>query len=152
MLLMMVSPVMTARAEESKWREKTPAQLQEWFQSREELKLGGPWEVLGKADEVKERALKQPRHYHQTQIFKLTDGHQLELNYLRIGSPMGDGFFFLRQYGVWKVDDTGLLRVEVWKSKMVVPDTKYEKIHSREPKDRGDVPEKMYEMKDGAVG
>ncbi|RYD26747.1 MAG: hypothetical protein EOP87_22265 [Verrucomicrobiaceae bacterium] len=152
LLVMLTSQVVTTHAVEFRWREKTPAQIQEWFQSREELKLGGPESALGKADEVKERALKQPRHFHQTRIYKLADGNQLELNHLRIGSPMGDGFLFLRQYGVWKVDATGLLRSPVWKSPMVVPDMKPVRIQFRESKSKGDVPEKMYEIKDGAVG
>jgi len=152
MLVMLTSQVMTTRAVEFNFREKTPAQLQEWFQSREELKLGGPEEILGAADQVSERELKQPRHYHQTRVYKLADGHQLELNYLRIGAPVGGGFLYLRQYGVWKVDASGLLRKEIWKSKMVVPNTKQAIIEFRERKDGSDVPEKMYEIKDGAVG
>lgn len=151
MLVMLTSQMMTTHEVEFKWREKTPAQLQEWFQSRVELKLGGPEEVLGKADEEKERSLIEPRHFDLTRIYKLADGSQLELNYLRIGaSSVQEGHLFLRQYGVWQVDASGLRR-EVWKSERIIPNTKPVKIQFRRGKS-GDVPERMYEIKDGAVG
>lgn len=52
---------------------------------------------------------------------------------------------------MWKVDAAGV-RTEVWKTKMPYIHIRPVSIRPREPKSKGDVPEKMYEIKGAAVG
>ena len=150
-LLMMASLVMTSRA--VGWKEMEPAELRMWMMERTRNLSwpGAVLDLLGQADEQKGGSVAEGAQI--VWRYLLEEGRELEITFGEGVKPRSQVMY---EYGVWNVAADGT-RTKVWVSAMgrlmLTMDRKMEadKKKREKPAFKGDLPEHLYEMKEGGA-